>query len=170
MLIPGRTWAIAPAEHGPKVNEIFDRCWQYDRNRGVIAVGWDLGRAPKDRDDLQALWESCACPIWTAAQRRMLERFWFEIQPGDWVVARAGRSLLVGVGTVEGKAFYDQAAGGATWGCSLRPVRWERVVSRADALPRERSFPRMTVCCLSEGSVADLNRRLREAGWDAGSA
>ena len=55
MLTPGRKWLIAPAKHEPNRN--FDRCWEYDRDRGVIAVGWDIGQ-PKDRDDLRVLWGS----------------------------------------------------------------------------------------------------------------
>ena len=167
MLTPGRTWAIAPAEHGPKVNETFDRYWQYDQHHGMIAVGWNLGRAPKDRDDLQALWDAHPCEEWTLRHHRMLERFWFDVQVDDWVVARAGRSRLVGIGTVEGEASYDPSMDGLTWGCNLRRVHWEHTVSRADAVPlRAWFFPQSTVYRLSTDSVADINRRLRQAGWD----
>ncbi len=164
MLTPGRTWAIAPAEHERRKNETFDRCWQYDRDHGVIAVGWDLGRAPEGRDDLRALWDACASEEWSRSHYGMLERFWFDILPGDWVVARVGRSQVVGVGTVEGEAFYR--TGTSAWGPHMRRVHWEHAVSRTDAVPlRERAFPLLTVCRLSEDSVADINRRLDRIGW-----
>ena len=61
-----RYWAIAPAEYaerGPKRRH-FDRCWQYDRDNGIMAVVWDVG-APRDRNHLKVLY--------AAADKKALE-------------------------------------------------------------------------------------------------
>ena len=124
-----RYWAIAPAEYSPKgkIGTKFQKCWQYDLARGVISVGWDLGETPESREHLAWLGEEYADPEWANSRAcfRMLEKFWFAIEPGDMVVARAGLTRHVGLGEFQGHAFYDQDAVGETWGCSFRSVLWE---------------------------------------------
>lgn len=131
-------WVMAPAEYAPKgaVAEFFWNCWDYDLANGVISIGWDLGEKPDSREHLCSLWEEYALPEWRRTRQgeqyeskphglRMLERFWFDIEPGDMVIARAGITRYVGVGEFQEESFYDEGVAGLTWGCSFRRVRWE---------------------------------------------
>ena len=132
-------WAMSPAEYAPKGNDgiRFQECWKYDLEHGVISIGWNLGEKPESQRDLYSLWEHFACPEWNKTREgqpyrswpphglRMLERFWFEIEPGDMVVAKAGLNHYVGVGEFQEESFYDGSAMDRTWGCSFRRVRWE---------------------------------------------
>ena len=124
-----RCWAMAPAEYRPSgaKGTTFRKCWQYDFQHGVISIGWDLGEAPESRAHLERLWENCARPEWANSEPglRMLSYFWFDIEPGDMVVARAGVTKYVGVGEFQGAPYYDEGTAGSTWGCSFRHVRWE---------------------------------------------
>ncbi len=36
-----RIWAIYPYDSKPR--KVFDQAWEYDRNHGVITIGWDVG-------------------------------------------------------------------------------------------------------------------------------
>ena len=124
-----RYWAIAPAEYSPqgRIGTRFQKCWQYDLARGIISVGWDLGEKPQSREHLAWLWEEYADPEWAGSRAcfGMLEKFWFDIEPGDKLIARAGLTRYVGLGEFQGDPFYDQDAIGETWGCSFRRVLWE---------------------------------------------
>ena len=123
-----RDWAMAPAEYGPRGTKwaTFWKCWQYNLEHGVIAIGWDLGEAPESKEHLAWLWENYARPKWPNREHglRMLSYFWFDIEPGDTVVARAGLTRYVGLGEFRGEPFYDQEADGLSWGCSFRCVEW----------------------------------------------
>ena len=130
------TWVMAPVEYGasgPKAG-IYRRCWEYDFENGVISIGWDLGEAPVSREHLEVLWMRYADPAWADPGRRMLEYFWFDIQDGDTVIARAGALRYIAIGEFAGEAYYDQNAEGLAWGCSFRKVMWEKD-------PRERLAP-----------------------------
>ena len=160
-------WAIAPATHRPRKR--FNRCWNYCRARGVIAVGWELDRAPATREDLRLLWENRSCPDWSLAHRGMLEAFWFDIQPGDCVVARAGMSHVVGIGEVTGAAFLDLEAQGKAWGCNLLPVRWDLAVPLVGKVRvRPRFFPQRAIVELSDEKLATI-RELSQALGKRGS-
>ncbi len=115
-------WVMAPAEYsssGSKA-EIYDACWQYDLANGVISIGW-IGEAPESPEHLRRLWP----PKWTETARRMVERFYFEIEDGDFIVARAGLLKYAGLGEFQGDAYYDEEASRKTWGGNLRKVRWQ---------------------------------------------
>ena len=99
-----RYWVIAPAEY--RNPDEFDRCWSYDRQNGVIAIGWDLGEAPRSQEHLEELFNRRAEKEgwkegWTSLGLHMLRKFWFEIQPEDRIIARAGRKRIVGIGENE---------------------------------------------------------------------
>ena len=127
-----RCWAMAPAKYAPAgaKGATFRKCWQYDLEHGVISIGWNLGEAPESRQHLAWLWEAYAEPEWRNSDHgidhgfRMLSYFWFDIEPGDMVIARAGVTKYVGVGEFQGEPYYDQDAVGLTWGCSFRRVLW----------------------------------------------
>ena len=115
-------WVIAPAKYSPSgsVADLYHKCWQYDHANGVIAIGW-MEEAPESPEHLKSLWP----PTWSEKARRMVERFYFEIEDGDFVVARAGVEKYVGLGEFHGDAYYDEEAADQTWGGNLRKVRWQ---------------------------------------------
>ena len=133
-----RCWVMAPAEYSPTgaKGRNFRKCWQYDLEHRVISIGWDLREAPESREHLAGLWKRYAAPEWANSKDgfRMLSQFWFDVEPGDMVIARAGLTQYIGLGQFEGKACYDEGAAGLTWGCSLRRVLWEPA-------PRVRNSP-----------------------------
>ena len=151
-----RCWVIAPAEYRPAGEKAawYRTCWQYDLANGIIAIGWGLGEAPESRAHLEFLWELYAGPTWTGRGRRMVEQFYFEIEEGDLIIARAGLSRYVGYGEFRGDAFYDEKAEGQTWGCNHRRVRWEpeRGMRRSPV-----RFTQNTVYLLSEDKARLFN-------------
>ena len=120
-------WVMSPAEYRPtgERGNCYRKCWQYDLGHGVISIGWDVGEAPESREHLRWLWETYADPSWREHGLKMLSYFWFDIIPGDIVIARAGLLRYVGVGEFQGEPYYDESVRGSTWGCSMRRVRWD---------------------------------------------
>ena len=123
-------WVVAPAEYRPngKTGAIYRRYWQYDFDHGVISIGWNLGEPPQSREHLRWLWENRACPEWSAKSDEGLLRlgqFWFDIDPGDVVIARAGLLRYAGIGEFLGEPWYDESVEGSTWGPYLRQVAWK---------------------------------------------
>lgn len=160
-----RYWAMAPTMHGMNRWKVeaegatFDERWEYDLRHGVISVGWDFGKAPDSRDDITRLWLANTAPgsrdrgnavrVWTY--------FWFDIQPGDMVIARAGVNKYVGVGVFRGDPWYDENAYAGTnieHYHSFRRVYWT-----PDSGPRRASpvqFGRNTLYPLTPDKVAVL--------------
>ncbi len=122
-------WAIAPAKYSTsgKTAKRYRECWEYDHANGVISIGWNLGDSPESPEHLRSLWAERANPAWGGLKRgcRMVERFYFEIEDGDLVVARAGLEKYAGLGEFQGDAYYDEDASRQTWGGNLRKVRWQ---------------------------------------------
>ena len=125
-----RNWVIAPYHFDRP--EAFEQVWNFDRNNGVIAIGWNMGDlsdlSPEDIQNRHA-------EIWQDRSRVGLNqvlKFWREIQPGDRIIARGGRKKIVGIGTATGPAFYDPRKGAERIGRlviepyeNFLPVRWE---------------------------------------------
>lgn len=127
-----RYWVIAPADY--RNRDEFDRCWHYDRENRVIAIGWDLGKAPRSQEHLKEMFRRRAQEEgWSFHGLHMLTKFRFKIQPGDRIIARAGRKRIVGIGEVQGKAYYDADKGRRTWSSNFLHVRWDDT--------EERDFP-----------------------------
>ena len=126
------TWVMAPAEYAPKgqTGAIYQKCWEYDLAHGVISIGWDLGEAPESEEHLDWLWENYADPAWSDQGRKMLAHFWFGVEDGDIVIARAGVLKFVCLGEFVKEPWYDADASGLTWGCSFRKVLWEKPEER----------------------------------------
>ena len=151
------TWAMAPAEHS---SPRFQPCWDYNHDHQVISIGWDLGQPPESRDHLTWLWEEYALPEWRITEtgndtdhgRKMLEKFWFDVEPGDIVVAKAGLSKYVGIGEF-GTPFYDKDAYRFTWGCSLRHVVWESYAQEQNSPIR---FAQHTIYALKPEQAAQF--------------
>lgn len=154
-----RYWAIAPTDYGDRGE--FNRCWQFDREHGVISIGWDVGEPHSIEDLAEKYAETAAVEDWTQHGLNMLKKFWFEIGPGDRVIARAGRKRIVGVGTVLGEPYFHFEDGGSSWGANFLPIQWDDVV--------EIDFERMvfgmhTIYELSEPRFEELVGGTLEAG------
>jgi predicted Mrr-cat superfamily restriction endonuclease len=102
-------WAVAP--FNPEAG-LVEQTWQYDRENGVMAIGWDL-----IRDDIARLDEVA---LQLAMQRHYpgqpggwisLWAFYHRMQVGDYVVARTGRSTALGLGRITGGAYRDDRKG-----------------------------------------------------------
>ena len=162
-----RYWAMAPTRYGMNRRTVeaegaaFDERWDYDLQHGVISVGWDFGRAPESRADIARLWLENATPgsrdrgnavrVWTY--------FWFDIQPGDVVIARAGVNRYVGVGVFRGDPWYDEDAyvgTGIRYYYSFRHVDWTPGSGLPKASPIQ--FGRNTLYPLTSDKVAVLRR------------
>ena len=113
-----RYWAMAPTMHTNTRSEgaTFDERWEYDLANGVISIGWDMHETPQSKAHLEWLWDDRANPYWGDREvaLRMLGYFWFDVQPGDIVIARAGVEQYVGYGVFRGEPWYDERGYGQT--------------------------------------------------------
>jgi restriction system protein len=106
-----RYWVIAPVESKPR--EVFDTVWQFDLANNLISIGWkQLGDVSRlSREELA---ESVAAafpekpPQTKALIANMFWSFYHEILPGDHIIARRGRKILAGVGTVTQSPFFAE--------------------------------------------------------------
>ena len=120
-----RYWAIAPTDYSDR--EQFQEIWQIDRDHNVIAIGWDVGK-PRSEEDLEEKYAKTARDEgWTQHGLNMLRKFWFDIRPGDRVIARAGRKRIVGIGTVQGDPYFHPEDGQSNEGANFLPVQWDDV-------------------------------------------
>ena len=158
-----RCWAMAPTKHNMTLREAefegatFDERWGYDLRHGVIFIGFDVGAIPDDRAHLAQLWDETTFEELgnRTIALRMLGYFWFDIQPGDVVVARAGVNQYVGYGVFQGEPWYDENAygdGGIRNYYSFRHVDWAPIAGRRrTSLVR---FSRNTLYPITEDKVA----------------
>lgn len=138
-----RYWAISLGEGG--------RLWDACQEQGIIAIGWDeyeLGdlRNYPDRDSIQKnLSERRTTPSPTLANNALcLFQFAHDMQIGDFVVAKAGRKRLLGLGTVTSDYFLDKARDEYQ---HVRQVKWLK--ARPVELPERFSLPTETLAELS---------------------
>jgi len=135
-----RYWVVAPyfADITSPNSVIFDRVWSYDLNHSTIAIGWnsledvsilskpELGLVYRKKYPDSSLSH-------TTLVVNMIWSFYHEIKPGDIIIARKGRKIIVGIGTVTGMPFYDKEKGIKRVGNSniyydypnFLPVEWE---------------------------------------------
>jgi MoxR-like ATPase len=125
-----RVWLIAPGEGA--------RLWQDFQAGGVAAVGWDyledLGAYPSYEAMYDAIrQEQGGNPINDA---RACWQFAREMRPGDHVLAKQGRSVLLGYGVVASEYRFDDTR---TEYQHVRDVEWKRVgrwtMPQSDSLP-----------------------------------
>ena len=93
-----------------------------------------------------------------------VRKFWFEIQPGDGIIAKGGQKKILGGGTVKGRPYYSQAQGQERAGlpdfllyektheCFL-PVQWDNAEEKE--LPNM-AFSQLTLHELSEDKFKAL--------------
>ncbi len=101
---PPRFWAISLGEGG----RLWNKC-QEDR---VAAIGWDELGDLRDYTDREAITQALTDrrgPNAPAPSNDSLACYEFahRIQPGDYVVAKIGKSKLLGIGVVKGDYHYD---------------------------------------------------------------
>ena len=148
-----RYWVIAPfRNNGNDAYEMdwhplgYDTVWNYDKENGVIAIGWDFG-------DLTGFSKETIKRKYLAEYADesrgylSIQRFWCDISPDDRVIARRGTKKIVGVGTVTGAPIYDpdrgnfRTGGLPIWGYpNFLPVRWHLLDEfnlRVSSLPRD---------------------------------
>jgi len=104
-----RYWVIAPFES--KNSEIFDKVWQFDLANSVISIGWsEVGDVSKMSYETLADAVALTYPEKPNATKslfaNMLWSLYHEISPGDIVIARKGRKILVAIGKVTKTGFY----------------------------------------------------------------
>lgn len=137
-----RYWVIAPVES--KSPELFDNVWGFDLANDLISIGWDeLGdysmySRDQLRDKVANTWPDKP-PQTLSLIANMLHSFYHEIKPGDVVVARRGRKILAGIGTVIGTAAYrpkvnPYLASDDYSHSNFLPVKWR-------STPRDKAFP-----------------------------
>lgn len=109
-----RYWIIAPYDSTQR--EIWEKVWEYDLTKNVIAIGWkDLKDISSyDRVSLRKAIEE-AYPSknigWQTWSFNSMWNFWHNISVGDIVIARKGTKKIAAAGTVTKTAFYDEAMG-----------------------------------------------------------
>jgi restriction system protein len=128
-----RNLVIAP--YDSRDAQLFDQAWAFDRTNGTIALGWtELGDiSGLDRDALEAHFKATYPNKTRGVQTReinMLWSFYHETDMGDRIIARRGRTKIVGIGTVEGAPFHDSEKGRARVStghlyANFLPVKWD---------------------------------------------
>lgn len=134
-------WIIAPY-HADKP-ELWDQVWNYDLAHNLISIGWgELGDASSlDEDQLKKRIEMTypdTAPNAKTLHRRMYRDFYHSINVGDVIIARRGRKVIAGIGTVTRRGYYEQdknmeALGPQKAYSNHLDVRW-------DPAPRNRRF------------------------------
>lgn len=98
-----RIWLLAP---GPNA------ClWSEFREKGIAAIGWNYLGDLKDYNSKEAI-EQAIIQEEQPKQRPLTKalanwQFAREIQPGDWIIAKKGRSEILGYGIVTSGYYYD---------------------------------------------------------------
>ena len=119
---PQRAWAISLGEGG--------RLWNESQEHGEISIGWDyLGdlREYPDQDAISAaIIQEEGDAVTPINGSLCCWQFVHEIQIGDTVIAKVGRSRVLGMGMVEGEYQYDP---NRSEYYHVRRVKWQRVGS-----------------------------------------
>lgn len=150
-------WVMAPF-NGDKARQ-FDQIWQYDRRNNVISIGWDVGQFDSSEQMERKYWleadrqnKEAGQEIWGKHGLRQLKRFWFEVKPGDKIVARRGRGKVIGLGVIADHPRYNREMASEQAGtfsedhAYFLPVRW--IDFEKELTPYY--FPMYTLCPLKE--------------------
>ena len=158
--LPARTayWKVSPGEGGSD--------WERCKTKGFIAVGWD------DVGDLRSLTRAAFdARVQHLGHKPGVEAIWKfkDIRVGDRIVANAGTTRVLGVGTVTGPYFF---VAGEHYGHRL-PVEWDDTTERAVKMKGWRqTLIRLTEATFDEVRAAppvdDTDERIDEAGPDGG--
>jgi predicted Mrr-cat superfamily restriction endonuclease len=151
-------WTIAPFNQNAG-EQLVEQAWRYDREHGVIAIGWDLIKsdiramsAQSLEKEMQKLYPNDP-GAWSS-----LWAFYHRIKVGDYVIARTGRSTALGLGIVTSDAYRDDTRGQVRAGGPhprfkphFRNVQWIST--------EEKSFPHIV---FTIGTVRTLKTHLEE--------
>lgn len=113
-------WLYSPGEKASK--------WPQCTSEGIMCIGWDsLGDLTEyaSREDMQKAIKA-NYPSDGSAKNDSLAVWQFanEIKPGDIVIAKKGKSKIVGRGIVTGNYEYNTAYGDF---CNVRTVKWTHI-------------------------------------------
>lgn len=116
-------WAIAPGSGG--------RLWSEFQERGIVAIGWDDLEDFQEYDSREsihaALIENGAGPN-PLMHSLAVWQFGHEMKRGDILIAKKGRNVILGWGTVTGEYAYDphrpeyRSIRNAEWQPCYRPI------------------------------------------------
>lgn len=155
-------WVIAPFE-SKKSRKVFDRCWEYDRQHGTIAIGWhEIGdpsglTKPELEERIDQTYPGF--PGGTQA----LWHFYNSIEFDDIVIAKRGRNRCIGIGRVTRPAYFDEREGSKRASgyhdnkASFVGVKWEHL----GEIWVERMFARQTVSQIDEARYRELLAQYR---------
>jgi len=103
-----RCWVISPF-HSEK-RKIFEKVWEYDLKNGTVAIGWEkLGDTTSiSESELKSKYKEVYGNL---KMFNTFWRYWHDVSPGDIIIARQGMKKIIGLGTVERKAYYDEEKG-----------------------------------------------------------
>ena len=113
-----RVWLLAP---GPGA-----RHWGEFQKQGIIAIGWDeLGDllAFDSKEDIHERLSDIPGKPNPFPSSLACYQFVRELQPGDHVVVKTGRTVLLGYGVIESDYSYDHSRPTMR---HVRRVRWEK--------------------------------------------
>lgn len=146
-----RVWLVAPGRNAER--------WEEQHREGVIAIGWgDLGdlSSYESRDEVLAkLQESSGSKRRPVNDAHACFQFAHEMKPGDIVVAKKGRSQIVGYGRVTGDYRYEPRRGEYA---NLRSVDWQH---KGEWTPREKPLVLKTLTDITR--YGELVRQIRSA-------
>lgn len=161
-----RVWLFAPGRKA--------RRWSHDFEAGRATIGWgelgDLSEYESKEDLVDALRDTREGDAEPTNAARICWNFANEIRPGDPILARSGRSRIVGIGFVDGPYQHDEDWDEDEY-ANWIPVRWvwrgEHVIRDKRSLPMQtltESSRRKTLLRELEDLIADP-----EASGDGGS-
>lgn len=126
---------------------VWEKVWQFNLENSLISIGWkelgDISEYSKDglKDAIEQTYLDSPPNIQTL-YLNMLWSFYHEMTSGDIIIARRGRKVIAGIGTVTGPAYYEhqkniEATGpenpysnhiGVRWHDAQRDLVFQRVV------------------------------------------
>lgn len=115
---PGkRYWAISLGEGA--------RLWKQSFKDGIVSVGWnhlgDFRQYETNEDFAQAISEHRNDGTTPFNNARACYQFIYEMQPGDYVLVKKGRSKLLGIGVIESEYIFDPEQSAHH---NIRKVKW----------------------------------------------
>jgi hypothetical protein len=141
---------------------LYEKVWQFDLENNLISIGWarfgDVSKMSRESlDDAVADAYPDKTNSAKSAVGNMIWDFWHDISPGDFVIARRGRTVLAAVGKVTRAGFYapgrnpllaspDHAHSG------FLEVDWQEQ-------PRNKKFPNIVSQCIRSGICQRLTTK-----------
>jgi len=155
-----RYWVIAP--YLSTEQEAFEQVWEYDLRNGVIAIGWrELGDISElTEDQLKARIREVYGDRNLTLYFNMLWRFYHEVEPGDVVVARRGRKRIAAVGSVTGRAFYNEEMGRERGGSPTEGFYPNFISVEWQSEGRDKEFPKQVFAMQTVYEIPEQKYRI----------